>query len=120
MSPNITQMFEITGRSGISTNPLLTIEADTNKKTNVSGTPKGVFGWLIMKLRFYNLLPNFQLSKFLPKFILDFLFLSVYSKPEKLDTKLIKKLTGRIEEIEENIKERENEIDDIFRILDAT
>ena len=37
-----------------------------------------------------------------------------------LHTKLIKKLTGRIEEIEENVKERENEIDDIFRILDAT
>ena len=68
---------------------------DTSKKTNVSGTPKGVFGWFIMKLRFYNLLPNFQLSRFLPKFILDFLFLSVYSKPEKLDTKLIKKLTKK-------------------------
>ena len=37
-----------------------------------------------------------------------------------IHTKLIKKLTGRIEEIEENVKERENEIDDIFRILDAT
>ena len=37
-----------------------------------------------------------------------------------IHTKLIKKLTERIEEIEENVKERENEIDDIFRILDAT
>ena len=37
-----------------------------------------------------------------------------------IHTKLIKKLTGRIEEIEESVKERENEIDDIFRILDAT
>jgi len=34
--------------------------------------------------------------------------------------KLVKELTGRIEELEENVKERENEIDDIFRILNAT
>jgi len=35
-------------------------------------------------------------------------------------TTLIKKLISRVEELEENVKERENEIDDIFSILNAT
>jgi len=42
------------------------------------------------------------------------------SKWRLSQTILIKELTGRIEELEENVKERENEIDDIFRILNAT
>ena len=35
-------------------------------------------------------------------------------------TVLIKTLTLRVEELEEEVKERGNEIDDIFRALDAT
>jgi methanogenic corrinoid protein MtbC1 len=35
-------------------------------------------------------------------------------------TALIKTLTLRVEELEEEVKERGNEIDDIFRALDAT
>jgi predicted HTH domain antitoxin len=35
-------------------------------------------------------------------------------------TALIKTLTLRVEELEEEVKERGNEIDDIFRVLDAT
>ena len=35
-------------------------------------------------------------------------------------TALIKELSEKVAKLEENVKERENEIDDIFRILDAT
>ena len=34
------------------------------KKTNVSGIPKGLLGWFIMKLRYYSLLPNIVYSYF--------------------------------------------------------
>ncbi|MBC8265477.1 MAG: sulfotransferase [Flavobacteriales bacterium] len=68
---------------------------NTSKKTNVSGTPKGLFGWLIMKLRFYNLLPNIQFSKYLPNFLLKLIFNAAYSKPEKLDESLKKELTKK-------------------------
>jgi len=53
---------------------------DTSKKANVSGTPKGLFGWFIMKLRFYNLIPNIQFSNYLPGFVIQFLFKSAYKK----------------------------------------
>ena len=67
----------------------------TFRKMNVSGTPKGIFGWIIMKLRFYNLLPNIQLNKYLPDFIISLLFKSAYSKPKKLNENLKKKLTDK-------------------------
>ena len=35
-------------------------------------------------------------------------------------TALIKELSEKVAKLEENVKEREDEIDDIFRILDAT
>ena len=47
---------------------------NTKKKENVSGVPKGIFGWYIMKLRYYNLMPDIQFSKYLPDFIIYFLF----------------------------------------------
>lgn len=68
---------------------------DTKQKTNVSGTPKGVFGWLIMNLRYYNLIPNIAFSKYLPNFLVNFIFQSAYSKPEKLDAKLKRELTEK-------------------------
>ena len=34
-------------------------------------------------------------------------------------TALIKELTGKVADLEENVKERENEIEDIFRALEA-
>ena len=89
-------------------NPILTtqeifkfLNVDTNftpetfRKMNVSGTPKGILGWIIMKLRFYNLLPNIQFNKYLPDFITSLLFKSAYSKPEKLNEKLKKELTDK-------------------------
>jgi len=66
---------------------------DTSKKANVSGTPKGLFGWLIMKLRYYNLIPNIQFSNFLPGFIIHFIFNSTYKKASPLATELKKRLT---------------------------
>lgn len=68
---------------------------DTSKKTNVSGKPKGILGWFLMKLRYYNLLPNIQLSKYLPQFVMRLLFNAVYEKPERLDEQLKKELTEK-------------------------
>ena len=66
---------------------------DTSKKANVSGTPKGLFGWLIMKLRYYNLIPNIQFSNFLPGFIIHIIFNSAYKKASPLAPELKKRLT---------------------------
>lgn len=68
---------------------------DTSRKTNVSGKPKGILGWGLMKLRHYNLLPNIQLSKHLPQFVIRLLFNAVYEKPERLDEELKKDLTTK-------------------------
>ncbi|OUV70037.1 MAG: hypothetical protein CBC83_09545 [Flavobacteriales bacterium TMED123] len=68
---------------------------DTSRKTNVSGKPKGMLGWILMKIRYYNLLPNIQLSKYLPQSAIRLLFKAVYEKPEKLDKHLKKKLTEK-------------------------
>ena len=68
---------------------------DTSKKANVSGTPKGIFGWLIMKLRYYNLIPNIQFSNYLPAFIIQFLFKSAYKKAEPLNKEIAKRLTQK-------------------------
>ena len=66
---------------------------ETSKKANVSGTPKGIFGWIIMKLRYYNLIPNIQFSNYLPGFIIQFIFNSAYKKASPLSQELKKKLT---------------------------
>jgi hypothetical protein len=66
---------------------------DTTKKVNVSGTPKGIFGWLIMKLRYYELIPNIQFSNYLPGFMIQFIFNSAYKKARPLGQKVKKKLT---------------------------
>jgi len=68
---------------------------DTSKKANVSGTPKGIFGWLIMKLRYYYLIPNIQFSNYLPAFIIRFLFTSAYKKAEPLNREIAKGLTHK-------------------------
>ena len=66
---------------------------DTSKKANVSGTPKGIFGWIIMKLRYYNLIPNIQFSNYLPDFMIKFIFNSAYKKANPLSADLNKRLT---------------------------
>ena len=66
---------------------------DTSKKANVSGTPKGLFGLFIMKLRYYNLIPNIQFSNYVPGFIIQFIFNSAYKKANPLSADLKKRLT---------------------------
>ena len=68
---------------------------DTSKKANVSGTPKGMFGWLIMKLRYYSLIPNIQFSKYLPQFIIQLLFKSAYKKAIPLNPEVKTRLTHK-------------------------
>ncbi len=68
---------------------------NTTNKANMSGIPKGLFGWLLMKFRYYNLIPNIEFNKYLPNFILNIIFSLVYSKPQKIDAKLCKKLTEK-------------------------
>jgi hypothetical protein len=67
---------------------------DTSKKANVSGTPKGLFGWLIMKLRYYNLIPNIQFSNYLPGFMIQFIFKAAYKKSNPLNIEIKNRLTN--------------------------
>ena len=66
---------------------------ETSKKANVSGTPKGIFGWIIMKLRYYNLIPNIQFSNYLPDSIILLIFNSAYKKAKPLVPEIKKRLT---------------------------
>jgi len=85
------------------------IEVDTSKKSNVSGTPNGVMGYILKKMRFYNLMPKFAISDYLPPFVVNLLFKSVYTKAEKLNSDLRKELTNRF--YKEEIKNLEKLID---------
>jgi hypothetical protein len=68
---------------------------NTSKKANVSGIPKGYLGWIVMKLRKNNLMPDIEFSKVLPEFLVDLILNIIYSKPEKISNKLVKKLTKK-------------------------
>ncbi|MBT3417167.1 MAG: sulfotransferase [Flavobacteriales bacterium] len=85
------------------------IEVDTSKKSNVSGTPKGVMGYILKKMRYYNLMPKFAISDYLPTFVVKLLFKSVYTKTEKLNSDLRRELTSRF--YNEEIKNLEKLID---------
>ena len=82
---------------------------DTSKKANVAGKPKGVAGWIVMKLRKNNLIPNIEFSKYLPEFIVSYILKTIYSKPEKIDNKTIKSLTNKY--YKEDIKQLEKLIE---------
>ena len=71
------------------------IEIDVSKKSNVSGTPKGILGFILKKMRYYNLMPKFAISDYLPTFMVNLLFKSVYKNTEKLDSVLRKELTDK-------------------------
>ncbi len=68
---------------------------NTSNKANISGTPKGLLGWIIMKMRKYNLIPNFEFSKILPKFITNIILKTIYQKPDKINKNLVTKLTKK-------------------------
>ena len=82
---------------------------DTSKKANVAGKPKGVAGWIVMKLRKNNLIPNIEFSKYLPEFIVSYILKTIYSKPEKTDNKTINSLTKKY--YKEDIKQLEKLIE---------
>jgi len=68
---------------------------NTSKKANISGVPKGVVGWIIMKLRKYNLIPNIEFSKILPSSIIRFILRNIYSEPKKISKELVKEITTK-------------------------
>ena len=68
---------------------------NTSKKANVSGVPKGYLGWTVMKLRKNNLIPDIEFSKVLPRFLVELILKTVYSKPKKMNKELVKKLTRK-------------------------
>ena len=72
-----------------------TFKADISKKANVSGIPKGLLGWAIMKMRKYNLIPNIEFSKILPEYLQKIILKTIYSKPKKNSKYLITKLTNK-------------------------
>ena len=47
-----------------------------------------------MKARYYNLIKNFEASKYLPKSLIRFIQSLIYKKPEKLSNKTIRNLTN--------------------------
>ena len=65
------------------------------KRQNQSGLPKGIIGWLLMKVRYYNLMPNITFSAFLPQFLINYIFKTVYKKPPQLDVNLKKQITKK-------------------------
>jgi len=71
------------------------IKIDTSKKSNVSGTPKGILGFILKKMRYYNMMPKFAISDYLPTFVVNLLFKSVYKETEKLDPVFRKELTDK-------------------------
>ena len=76
------------------------IEIDTSKKSNVSGTPKGILGFILKKMRYYNLMPKFAISDYLPKFIMELIFKSVYKPTEKLNEDSRRDITERYYKVE--------------------
>jgi hypothetical protein len=82
------------------------VEIDTSKKANVSGTPSGLMGWILKKMRYYNLMPKFAISDYLPKFIVKLIFRSVYKPTEKLDKNLRKDITEKYYKEEINTLEK--------------
>ncbi len=82
-----------------------TFVADTSKKANVSGKPKGLFGWLIMKMRKYNLIPNIEFGRILPKFMISIILKMIYAKPDKISNNFVAKLTKK--HYQEDIKKLE-------------
>ena len=71
------------------------VEIDTSKKANVSGNPSGLMGWVLKKMRYYNLMPKFAISDYLPKFIMELIFKSVYKPIEKLNEDSRRDITER-------------------------
>ena len=69
-------------------------EIDFSNKANVSGDPKGMLGWTVKKMRFYNIMPANSLSR-LPSFMRSFLYKLAYYKPKKMDKDLRTKVTNR-------------------------
>jgi hypothetical protein len=68
---------------------------NTSKKANVSGVPKGMLGWIVMKIRKNHLMPNIEFSKIFPEFIVNLMLNTIYAKPKKISNKLINKLTNQ-------------------------
>ena len=71
------------------------VEIDTSKKANVSGTPSGLMGWILKKMRYYNLMPKFAISDYLPRFVVKLIFRSVYKPTEKLHEDSRRDITER-------------------------
>ncbi len=74
---------------------------NTNKKANVSGSPKGILGWIVMKMRYYQIYPNIEFSQILSKPILEIIKKIIYSEPKKIQEDTVRQLTNLhyIEEI---------------------
>ena len=82
------------------------VEIDTSKKANVSGTPSGLMGWILKKMRYYNLMPKFAISDYLPKFVVKLIFKSVYKPTEKLNEDSRREITEKYYKDEIRILEK--------------
>tara|TARA_B100000902_G_scaffold302663_1_gene290690 strand:- start:39120 stop:40019 length:900 start_codon:yes stop_codon:yes gene_type:complete len=84
-------------------------QIDVSKKYNISGHPRGFFGFLLKKMRYYRLMPKFALSDYLPNFIIRILFSSVYTDVEKISKEFRSNITERY--FSDEIKSLQNMIE---------
>ena len=82
------------------------VEIDISKKANVSGIPSGIFGFILKKMRYYNLMPKFAISDYFPKFIVKLIFRSVYKPTKKLDENVRRDITEKYYKEEINTLEK--------------
>ena len=68
---------------------------DFRKQVNVSGEPKGFLGWIVKKMRFYNLMPTSAMIDHLPSFMLRLMSKSIYRSPNRLDNNIREAITKR-------------------------
>ena len=82
----------------LNVNPLYNV--DIQKKVNIGGLPKGIIGYFIKYLKYYDLIPE-KISQYVPQFVKNNILQMAYAKPEKIDENLRRNITNKyyIEEI---------------------
>ena len=71
------------------------VAIDVNKKSNVSGLPKGILGWIATLIRKYNITKNIEFSRYFPESVIKWIVKKIYKKPDPIKKELVKKLTNK-------------------------
>ena len=71
------------------------VAIDVNKKSNVSGLPKGILGWIATLIRKYNITKNIEFSRYFSESVIKWIVKKIYKKPDPIKKELVKKLTNK-------------------------